>query len=136
MAVPGSVIDGSPGYGSRVLTFTVAGAFLAETIQVNRPVSTARDRKTTGEPGRSRYTTDFASMTCTLQAPAGTAGFPAFGDTTTLTLDDNYGSETWIMMEPNVDLSNDPSTLRKINVTLQKQNCTTVTTVARSAVSN
>jgi len=133
MAVPGSVIDGSPGYGSLVMTFSVAGAFIAENITVSRPVQTARDRLTDGEPGRSRYTADFTSLTTTLQAPATFAGWPQFGETTTFTLDANYGAETWIVMPPEPAITNDPSALRKLNVTLQKKNTSTVTTIAAAA---
>lgn len=128
MAAPGSVIDGNPGYGSFVATFSISGDYIVESFDVQRPVSTARDRKVDGEPGRSRYTNDFTSATAVLQAPTGTSGYPIFGETFTHTLDANYGPETWIMMPPNVPISNDPSTLRKINVTFQKQNCLTVTT--------
>lgn len=130
MPVPGSVLDGSPGYGSRVITFATAGAFIAENIDIQRPVSTARDRKTSGEPNRSRYTVDFISLTATLQAPAGSSGWPQFGDTFTDTFDTNYGAETFILMPPPYAETNDPSTLRKINITCQKKNTSTVTTVA------
>lgn len=130
MAVPASVLDGAPGYGSLVITFVNAGAYLAENINPSRPVQTARDRKVDGEPGRSRYTTDFNSFTCTLQAPATFSGWPIFGDTAVVTLDNNYGAETWICMPPEAPLSNDPSQLRKLNVTMQKKNCITVSTTA------
>lgn len=131
--VPGSVIDGSPGYGSLVITFSTAGAFLAENINVSRPVQIARDRLTDGEPGRSRYTNDFTSLTCTLQAPATFAGWPQFGETATFTIDSNYGAETWIAMPPEPTITNDPASLRKLNITLQKKNTSTVTTVAAAA---
>lgn len=134
--VPASVIDGSPGYGSFVATFSVSGAFLLEQWDTQRPVSTARDRKIDGEPGRSRYTSDFATATAVLQAPSGTTGYPVFGETFTHTSDSNYGPETWILMPPNVPITNDPSVLRKINVTFQKQNCTTVTTTAALPITN
>lgn len=130
---PGSVVDGNPGYGSLVLTFSTAGAFLAENITPSRPVQTARDRKSTGEPQNSRYTTDFNSFTATLQAPATFSGWPQFGETVTVTLDSNYGAEVWILMPPEVPLTNDPSTLRKINITMQKKNTATLTLVAASA---
>jgi hypothetical protein len=130
MAIPGSVIDGSPGYGSRVLTFSTAGAFLAENIDIQRPVSTASDRKTDGTPNRSRYTVDFIQMTATLQAPAGSAGWPQFGETFTAIFDANYGSETFILMPAPYAESNDPSTLRKINITARKQNTSTLSLVA------
>lgn len=131
MPPPGSVLDGSPGYGSKLVTFTQSGNFIAENITPSRPVQIARDRKVNGEPGRSRYTSDFNSFTCTLQAPNNTfSGWPVFGEQATVTLDDNYGPEVWICMPPEVPLSNDASTLRKINVTMHKKNCTTVTTTA------
>lgn len=133
MSVPGSVLDGSPGYGSLVINFSTAGNFIAENINPSRPVQIARDRLTDGEPGRSRYTSDFNSFTCTLQAPATFAGWPQFGETATLTLDSNYGAETWICMPPEAPLSNDGSTLRKLNVTMQKKNTSTVTLVAAQA---
>lgn len=136
MAAPGSVIDGNPGYGSFVANFSTSGAFILESFTPSRPVTTASDRKATGEPGRSRYVADFASATAVLQAPTGTAGYPVFGETFTHTLDDNYGAETWILMPPDAPITNDPSALRKINVTFRKQNCPTVTTVAASAPAN
>ncbi len=131
MPVPGSIVDGvGVGYGSFVANFATAGAYIVENFTVNRPVQTARDRKVTGEAGRSRYTADFCSATATLQAPAGTAGFPNFGDTITLTLDDNYGVETWIVMPPNEPITNDPSALRKLSVTFEKKNTDTLTKIA------
>lgn len=129
--VPGSVIDGaSVGYGSLLITFSVSGEYLAENFAVNRPVSTARDRKVTGEPNRSRYTVDFIGGTATLQARSGSAGWPKFGETFTVTVDDNYGGEIFIMMPPPFEASNDPSSLRKIAITFEKQNTSTLTTVA------
>lgn len=126
--VPVSVIDGTPGYGSKVITFSNAGAFLAENITPSRPVQTARDRTTNGAPQNSRYTRDFESFTAVLQAPATFGGWPQFGERATVTLDDNYGPEIWILMPPEVPLSNDPSTLRKINITMHKQNTSTFST--------
>lgn len=133
-AVPGSVIDGiGIGYGSFIATFTIAGAYIVENFTVNRPVQTARDRKTTGEPNRSRYTADFCSATGTLQAPAGAPGYPAFGDSFTAELDSNYGSEIWVIMPVPYTATNDPASLRKINVTFEKQNTTTLTKVTAAA---
>lgn len=133
MPIPGSVIDGAPGYGSVLLNFSSAGNFIAENINVSRSVQTARDRLTDGEPGRSRYTADFISLTATLQAPATFSGWPQFGETVTVTLDNNYGAETWIMMPPEVNLTNDPGSLRKLNIVMQKKNTATLTLVAAQA---
>ena len=128
MSVPGSVLDGSPGYGSRVLTFSTSGAYIAENIDVQRPVSTASDRHTDGTPNRSRYVVDFISGTCTLQAPSGASGWPQFGETFVTTFDSNYGAETFVIMPVPYAETNDPSTLRKINVTFRKVNTGTITT--------
>lgn len=129
--VPGSVLDGvNIGYGTFVGTFSQSGNFIVENFNVTRPVQTARDRKTDGEPNRSRYTQDFCAATATLQAPSGTTGWPVFGETMTVTVDSNYGSETWIVMPIPYTATNEATALRKINVTLEKQNTTTLTTVA------
>ncbi len=134
MPVPGSIVDGvGVGYGSFIATFATAGAYIVENFTVNRPVQTARDRKTTGEPNRSRYTQDFCSATGTLQAPAGSTGYPQFGDTFTAELDSNYGPEIWVLMPTPFTATNDPSALRKINVTFEKQNTSTLTKIAAAA---
>lgn len=130
MPVPGSVLDGAPGYGSQVVTFSVAGAFLAENITPTRPIVEATDFLTDGEPSRSRYTQGKASLTMTLQAPNNTfSGWPQLGETFTATFDANYGAETWVVMQPEVPLTNDASALRKIQISCRKVKYT-ITTVA------
>lgn len=132
MPVPGSILDGSPGYGSRLLTFSTAGAYLAENISISRPFSEATDLKTTGEPNRSRYTQGKATMTATLQAPSGASGWPQAGETFTATFDSNYGAETYVVMWVPYEETNDPGSLRKINIEARKV-INSITTVAASA---
>lgn len=128
---PGSVIDGvGVGYGSALLTFSTSGAYIAENITINRPVQIATDRKTDGEPNRQRITADFITGSATLQAPAGTAGWPVFGEYFTLTTDDNYGAEIFFLMPPEVQYTNDATALRKIPITFRRKNTTTLTSVA------
>lgn len=137
MSAPGSVVDGSPGYGCIIITLSRTGNVILENVDPVRPVTEAHDRKVNGEPGRSRYVQDFASFTCTMQAASGTSGIPGFGETATFTMDaDNYGVEVWILMPVPTPLSNDPSALRKWPATFKKKNCLTVTEVAALPPSN
>lgn len=125
---PGYILDGSPGFGSRVLTLSGYGPILAENIQFSRPTQEAHDQKSDGEPNRSRYTQGHVALTCTLQAASGTT-FPKGGETFTDTFDDNYGAETFVMLYPNVGYTNDATQLRKIAVEFRKV-YVAITTVA------
>ncbi len=119
MPPPGSFTDGAPGYGSRLLTLSNYGPILAESIAFNRPTQEARDQLTDGEPNRARYTQGPVTLTCTLQAAAGTA-FPVGGETFTDTFDTAYGPEMFVMAFPGYTFSNDATQLRKVNVTFYK----------------
>lgn len=117
---PGSILDGLPGYGSQVLTFSISGPYVADSFSVDRPFSEATDLKTDGEPNRSRYVQGKATLTGILQAPTGTSGWPVASETFTITLDDNYGPEQFVMMWVPQERTSDPGTLRKINFTAKK----------------
>ncbi len=119
MPAPIIVIDGAMPYGTAVITIN-AVTYIADDINVTRAVDEATDRKATGAPNRARSTAGFDTMSMTLQAPSGTSGYPVFGGTFTLTLDDNYGAELWRIDPINIQQSNDPTQIRKLPVTAKK----------------
>lgn len=130
MAVPTHVLDGAHAYGTQLLTFSSAGAYIADNFTVNRGVQTAQDRTRTGAPQRQRMTADFDTFSATLQAPSGSASWPKFGETFTLTVDDNYGAEIFVLDPPQVEYNNDATAIRKIPVTGHKVYNGSVTTAS------
>lgn len=128
MAAPRIVIDGLAGYGTQLLTINGV-TYTADTFQVQRPVEEAHDRDQLGRPARSRYTAALGTGTATLQAPSGTSGWPKFGDTFSITVDDNYGSETFVLMPVENDSDNETGNIRKMPITFKKV-INSITTVA------
>lgn len=128
MPVPIIVIDGAQPYGTPTTTINSVTVILDD-INLSRAVDNAEDRKATGAPNRARYTGGFDSLTATAQAPSGTNIAFTFGSTFTMLLDDNYGTETWVIMPVNVTASNDPTQVRKLPITARKvfNSITTVT---------
>ncbi len=119
MPAPTQITDGAAVYGTQVITIS-ATTYIAEDIRIERPVLEAHDKTRLGLPKNSLYTTDLASGTMTLQAPAGTSGRPAFGATFTMTVDDQYGSETWVLMPLGYQADNNPTDLRKMPVSFRQ----------------
>lgn len=128
MPVPVIVIDGAQPYGTPATTINSTTVILDD-INLSRAFDTATDRKATGAPNRARYTAGFDTLTATAQAPSGTNIAFTFGSTFTALLDDNYGTETWVIMPVNVQASNDPTQVRKLPITAAKvyNSITTVT---------
>lgn len=129
MSSPTFYTDGTPAYGTQTITIN-ATTYLAENITINRPVAEAEDFTANGTPARKRVTALRANGTMSLQASAGTAGKPQMGQTFTLTSDDNFGAETFVLKEVGVEENNDAGTLRKMPVTFDKvvSSITTFTT--------
>lgn len=131
---PGSILDGTPGYGSQVFTFSGSGPFVAESFTITRGFAEAFDEKTDGTPGRARYTQGRAAMTAILQAASNSdSGWPKAGETVTAVFDANYGTEIFILMWVGQERTNDPGALRKINIEMRKQYTSTLTLVAAAA---
>lgn len=122
--VPSWYIDGANvGYGMQLVTFNGAGAgWIFEDFTVTRPEIVATDKQALGTPGRTRVTVDNITGSGTLQAPSGASGWPKFADYFTITVDDNYGAETFIINPPQYSATNDAAQLRKIPVTFRKKN--------------
>lgn len=119
MASPSYYTDGSPAFGTTTITIS-ATTYVAEQITINRPVAEAEDFTALGIPNRKRVTALRANGTMTIQASSGSAGKPVMGSTFSMTVDDNFGAETWVIKEVGVEQSNDAGTLRKIPVTFDK----------------
>lgn len=126
---PVIVIDGGMPYGTQIITASNGQSYTLDNFTVSRASTVATDNKNTGAPNRWRETAGFDTWSGTLQAPTTAAGYPKFGDTFSLTVDDNYGSELWTFSPVNYDASNDPSQIRKINVSGRKVYNGAVTTV-------
>lgn len=97
------VLDGTQAYGTpNSGTITINGvAYILENVNVDRPESKALSRDGSGRPNRQRFTADVATLTADLQLATSSTAYPGFGTTFTLTVDANYGSETWIVMPQN-----------------------------------
>lgn len=121
MASPSYYTDATtaPGFGTATITIN-ATTYLAENISISRPVAEAEDFTAIGKPQRKRVTALRANGTATFQADGGTAGKPKMGDTFSVTFDDNFGSETWVIKEVPVEQSNDAGSLRKYTVAFDK----------------
>lgn len=119
MPSPNTYVDGTPGFGTPTVTIN-ATTYVVETFNIQRPTKDAKSYTATGTPSQNRRVVDWATGTMTIQATSGTAGKPQFGATFSLTVDDNFGSETWVISEVPFESSNDAGTLRKINVTFEK----------------
>lgn len=110
MPVPQIVADGTQLYGSPTITIN-GQAYKTNSFAVTRAVSEANDRLTNGAPGRARYTKGVDTVAMEVQLTPGIP-FPKFGDTFTLTIDANYGSEAWIIMPLDQNLNNSDTEIR------------------------
>lgn len=120
MPVPIVVYDGAQPFGTTSPTVSNGQTYIMDSFTPSRPTAVATDRKANGSPNRWRSTADFDTFTAVLQAPTGTANWPAFGDYFTYTQDDRYGSETWVFDPITATFDNDPGSIRKINATGRK----------------
>jgi len=132
MAVPIITIDGAMPYGTQTILVSNGQTYTLDDFTVTRPVTKATDNKNTGAPNRRRSTAGWITWSGTIQCPSGTNLYPKFGDTFTLTLDDNYGAELFDFDPVNIVQSNDPGAVRKLPVTGNKVYNGSVTTVAAS----
>jgi hypothetical protein len=120
MAVPIIVLDGSgQSYGTDGITTNTALALILDDISFQRAVDVATDRKSTGAPNRWRSTAGFDTLTATAQIPS-SGTLPKFGDYFALTIDANYGSETWVFDPISLTKSNDPTQMNKLPITCKK----------------
>lgn len=124
MAVPRIVLDGTMGYGviigtSGTITIN-AVAYIVNNWQVTRGVQEAKDYKADGGVGRQRKTADFDTFSCELQLATGSTAYPKFGDSFSVTCDDQYGPETWYCDPVSVPQTNDAGAIRVVPLTGSK----------------
>lgn len=130
MSVPSIVTDGTMAYGTQSVTINSV-AYIINNVKVARPVKEANDEDTVGKPGRNRYTVGVDELTGDLQLATNSTAYPKFGDTFTLTLDSNYGSETWIVMPMEAEQTNEGTAIRSAPLKCKKAtNPGSVATVA------
>jgi hypothetical protein len=130
MAVSTIVLDGAMSYGSQTVTINAVN-YILNNVKVARQVKEANDENAVGAPSRNRYTKGVDELTAELQLETGSTAYPQFGQTFTLTLDSNYGSETWIVMPVDAEQSNSSGEIRVAPLRAKKAtNPSSVTTVA------
>lgn len=127
MASPASYTDGSPGFGTTILTINSV-PFIAENVRINRPLKDAKQYTEKGYPGQRRAVADFVTGTATIQIGSGTSGKPQFGQTFNYLTDDAFGNELFALDEVPYEAENDAGTLRKIPITFSKVYNGSVTT--------
>lgn len=128
MAVPRIILDGAQAYGTTVGssgTITInAVAYIVNSVTPRRNSTRAEDRVADGGPGRARDTADFDECDLELQLATSATASPKFGDTFSMTLDSNYGSETWYVGPVSPPQSNEPGQIRTVSITAHKVNNT------------
>lgn len=132
MSAPSFILDGAQVYGTTGLNAVINGVtYQLNNINVTRPYTKAMDRTPAGKPQRQRFTSDVATMTAEAQLATGTTAYPQAGTTFTLTVDSNYGSETWIVMPQEFTASNGEGDIRVVPLKCEKAiNPANITTVA------
>jgi hypothetical protein len=130
MPTPAIVLDGTMAYGTQSVTINSV-VYLINNVKVARAVGEAHDEGVDGRPARNRYTAGVDELTGELQLATSATAYPAFGGTFTLTLDSNYGSETWIVMPTDAEQSNSATEIRVAPLKAKKAtNPSSVTTVS------
>lgn len=127
MSVPNIVLDGTMAYGSQTVTINSV-SYIANNIQITRGKDEVIDTNATGIPARRRATETLATISCELQLAASSTAYPKFGQTMTLTVDANYGSEDWVLDPVNHTETREAGDIRVLNITGVKK-MGTVTTV-------
>jgi len=116
MAVPRISQDGAQAYGVTIGSsgvVTINGiAYKVNSVTPTRNVETARDKLPDGGNGRQRWTADFDEADMELQLATSSTAPPQFGQTFSMTLDANYGSELWNVMPNSPEQTNDPGAIR------------------------
>lgn len=117
MSVPAIVLDGVMQYGSQTITINGV-AYNLNNINIDRGVTDAVDQNTTGNPQRARYTHGQSILTAELQLATGGTVRPPFGQTFTITVDSNYGAETYVLSKPTAyEADNQAGNIRVANIT-------------------
>lgn len=106
-------------YGSRTITIN-GTAYIVNNIRISRPVTEALDRDTLGSPARARRTHDLSSLSGELQLATSATTRPKFGDTWSMTVDSNYGSETWVLDPVEYEEDNGPGNIRSVSISAKK----------------
>ena len=114
-------------YGSRTVTIN-AVTYIANNIQISRGKDEVIDTGSTGIPTRRRATETLATISCELQLATSSTAYPKFGQTMTLEVESNYGSEDWVLDPVNHTETREAGDIRVVNITGVKK-MGTVTTV-------
>ena len=127
MAVPNIVLDGAMAYGSQTVTINSV-TYIANNIQITRGKDEVIDTGATGIPTRRRATETLATISLELQLAASKTAYPKFGQTLTLNVDANYGSEDFVLDPVGHTETREAGDIRVLNITGVKK-MGTVTTV-------
>ena len=128
MSVPNIVLDGVMAYGTQSVAFAGGGTFIANNIQITRGKDEVIDTGATGIPTRRRATETLATISFELQLATSSTAYPKFSSEVTLTVDANYGAETWVLDPVNHSETREAGDIRVLNLTGVKK-MGTITTV-------
>lgn len=124
MAVPRIVQDGSQAYGVIIGSSGVIQingvSYKVNNVTPSRASQEAKDYNPDGTPGRRRDTADFDTCSMELQLGTSATAYPKFGDTFSMTLDSNYGAETWVVQPVAVPQTNGAGDIRAIPLEVKK----------------
>jgi hypothetical protein len=107
--------DGAQPYGATAITINTI-VFPVNTFTPNRPMTEVVGLDANGLPYRKRHTAGVMTASAEVQIPASNTALPQRGETFTYTCDDNYGSETWVIIEATPNITNDPGDIRTLSL--------------------
>jgi len=115
-------------YGSQAVTINGV-AYILNNFNVSRPKTDADDNDTDGGPQRRRTTHGRSTFTAECQLATSSTARPKFGDTFSLTVDSNYGSELWALDPTGFEMDNGPGNIRVAAISGWKVISGSITTV-------
>lgn len=115
-------------YGTQAITINSV-TYIVNNFNVSRSADEVVDTNAVGTPTRARATETLASFTAELQLATSSTAYPKFGQTFALTVDANYGSETWRLDPVNHSETREAGDIRVLNISGKKA-IGTITTVS------
>lgn len=113
MALP--YLDGTVAYGSRQVTFSTAGAMVADSIELTRPTNVLERTNELGAPSGFVVVPGFVTGTATVQLPTG-GTVPTLSETFTV----NFGGGNELFVVTEVGQPESKDALKVVNVSFRK----------------
>ena len=118
MAIPNQILDGTPAYGTDIITINAVTYIVnKETITPNW--TSAEDHTAAGLPGRKHWTKGRYTWQGELQLASASTAFPAAGATFTRTPPNETSALTFAVIGVPFEADNAPGAIRVVNVSAE-----------------